>query len=101
MDELDKKISDLIDQYDELDKEYISYLEADMNREAKKIQNKMYKIEYKIAQLEDEKEYGLKSDMKRTIQLYRKFINYKGMSIEFENFVEKEGEEEENEQWYV
>ncbi len=94
MNDFDKNISDLINQYDELDKEYINYLEADMNKEARKIKNKMYKIQDEISKLEEQRDYGLKEDMKKTIQLYKKFINYKGMSLEFENFAEKEEEEE-------
>lgn len=94
MNSFDKKISDLIDQYNELDKEYISYLEADMNKEARRIHNKMYKIDEEIRTLEEQRDYGLKQDMKRTIELYRKFIKSKGLTYEFENFVENEEEEE-------
>ncbi len=94
MNGFDKRISDLIDQYNELDKEYIGYLEADMNKEARKIHNKMCKIDEEIRQLREKQEYGLKEDMKRTIELYRKFIKSKGLTYEFENFVENEEEEE-------
>ncbi len=95
MNGFDKRISDLIDQYNELDKEYISYLEADMNKEARKINNQMYKISEEIRKLEEQRDYGLKEDMKKTIDQYRKFITHKGLTLEFENFVEKEYEEEE------
>lgn len=94
MNSFDKKISDLIDQYNELDKEYTSYLEADMNKEARKIHNKMYKIDEEIRTLEEQRDYGLKQDMKRKIELYRKFIKSKGLTYEFENFIENEEEEE-------
>lgn len=94
MNRFDKRISNLIDQYNELDKEYISYLEADMNKEARKVNNKMQKINEEIRKLEEQRDYGLKEDMKKTIELYRKFIKSKGLSYEFENFVENEEEEE-------
>ncbi len=94
MNGFDKRTSDLIDQYNELDKEYINYLEADMNKEARKIHNKMYKIDEEIRQLREKQEYGLKEDMKRTIELYKKFIMRKGLTYEFENFAENEEEEE-------
>lgn len=94
MNSFDKRISNLIDQYNELDKEYISYLEADMNKEARKVNNKMQKINEEIRKLEEQRDYGLKEDMKKTIELYRKFIKSKGLSYEFEKFVENEEEEE-------
>lgn len=95
MNGFDKRISDLIDQYNDLDKEYINYLEADMNKEARKIHNKMYKINEKIRQLEERRDYGLKEDMKRKIELYKKFIIRKDLTYEFENFIENEEEQEE------
>lgn len=95
MNGFDKRISDLIDQYNDLDKEYINYLEADMNKEARKIHNKMYKINEEIRQLEERRDYGLKEDMKRKIELYKKFIIRKGLTYEFENFIENEEEQEE------
>lgn len=98
MNNFDKKISDLIDQYNELDKEYISYLEADMNKEARKINNQMYKISEEIRKLEEQRDYELKEDMKKTIDQYRKFITHKSLTLEFENFVEKEYVEEEEEE---
>lgn len=94
---LNIKISDLIDQYDELDKEYISYLEADMNKEAKKINNKMQKINEEIRKLKEQRDYGLKEDMKKTIELYRKFIKSKGLTYEFENFIEYQENDQEEE----
>lgn len=94
MNGFDKRISELIDQYDELEKEYINYLEADMNKEARKTHNKMNKIDEEIRQLREKQEYGLKEDMKRKIELYRKFIKGKGLTYEFKNFAENEEEEE-------
>ena len=93
MTNIDKRIEELVDQYDELEKEYINYLEADMNKEARKTHNKMEKINEKIGNLEEQRDYGLKEDMKKTINLYKKFISIKGLSYEFDNFVEKEEEE--------
>lgn len=93
MTNIDKRIEELVDQYDELEKEYINYLEADMNKEARKTHNKMEKINEKIGNLEEQRDYGLKEDMKKTINLYKRFISIKGLSYEFDNFVEKEEEE--------
>ena len=93
MTNIDKRIEELVDQYDELEKEYINYLEADMNKEARKTHNKMEKINEKIRNLGEQRDYGLKEDMKKTINLYKKFISIKGLSYEFDNFVEKEEEE--------
>ena len=93
MTNIDKRIEELVDQYDELEKEYINYLEADMNKETRKIHNKMEKINEKIRNLGEQRDYGLKEDMKKTINLYKKFISIKGLSYEFDNFVEKEEEE--------
>lgn len=97
MNSFDRRISDLIDQYNELDKEYISYLEADMNKEARKVNNKMQKINGEIRKLEEQRDYGLKEDMKKTIELYRKFIKSKGLTYEFENFVEYQENDQEEE----
>lgn len=93
MTNIDKRIEELVEQYDELEKEYINYLEADMNKEARKTHNKMEKINEKIGNLEEQRDYGLKEDMKKTINLYKRFISIKGLSYEFDNFVEKEEEE--------
>ena len=93
MTNIDKRIEELVEQYDELEKEYINYLEADMNKEARKIHNKMEKINEKIRNLGEQRDYGLKEDMKKTINLYKRFISIKGLSYEFDNFVEKEEEE--------
>ena len=94
MNGFDRKISELTDERDKLEKEYIEYLEADMNKEAKKINNKMHKIESKILNLMEKQEYGLKEDMKKKINQYRKFIDKKGLNYEFDNFIENEDEEE-------
>jgi len=64
MNGFDRKISELTDERDKLEKEYIEYLEADMNKEAKKINNKMHKIESEILNLMEKQEYGLKEDEK-------------------------------------
>lgn len=94
MNGFDRKISELTDERDKLEKEYIEYLEADMNKEAKKINNKMHKIESEILNLMEKQEYGLKEDMKKKINQYRKFIDKKGLNYEFDNFIENEDEEE-------
>ena len=94
MNGFDRKISELTDERDKLEKEYIEYLEADMNKEAKKINNKMHKIESEILNLMEKQEYGLREDMKKKINQYRKFIDKKGLNYEFDNFIENEDEEE-------
>lgn len=84
------RIDELIDQYEKLDKEYMDYLEADMNKEARRINNKMHKISKEISELREKQEYGLKEDMKRKIELCKKFIKSKGLVNEFDRFIQKE-----------
>lgn len=96
MDGFTTEINELIDKREKLEKEYIEYLEADMNKEARKINNKMQKISDEIRKLEEQRDYGLKEEMKKTIDQYKKFITHKGLTLEFENFIEKGYEEEED-----
>lgn len=95
MDGFAKKIDELREEQDKFEKEYMEYLEADMNKEARRVNNKMHKIEEEINQLIEKQEYGLKEDMKKKINQYKKFISKKGLTYEFDNFVEEEEEEEE------
>lgn len=97
MDYYDKKINELQEQYDKLERNRMDYLEADMNREAGRISKKMYKISDEISQLREKQEYGLNQDMKKAINLYKKFLDYKGLNKEFESFAEKEEQYEEAE----
>lgn len=94
MDGITRKINELLDEYEQVEKEYMAYLEADMNKEARKCSNKMHKITDTINKLTDQRDYGLKMDMKRKIDLYEKFINKKCLRYEFNNFLEEEEEEE-------
>ena len=96
MDGFTTEINELIDKREKLEKEYIEYLEADMNKEARKINNKMQKISEEIRKLEEQRDYGLKEEMKKIIDQYKKFITHKGLTLEFENFIEKGYEEEED-----
>lgn len=93
MDGITRKINELIDEYEQIEKEYINYLEADMNTEARKLNNKMHKITEQINKLSDQRDYGVKEDMKRKIDLYEKFITKKSLKYEFCNFLEEEEEE--------
>ncbi len=95
MDGFAKKIDELREEQDKFEKEYMEYLGADMNKEARRVNNKMHKIEEEINQLIEKQEYGLKEDMKKKINQYKKFISKKGLTYEFDNFVEEEEEEEE------
>jgi len=92
MDRFTKKIHELIDEYEETEKVYMEYLEANMKNDARKYYNKMHKIQDEIGRLEEQRNYGLKEDMKRKIDLYEKFINKKCLRYEFNNFVEEEEE---------
>lgn len=93
MDGITQKINELIDEYEQIEKEYMIYLEADMNTEARKLNNKMHKITEQINKLSDQRDYGVKEDMKRKIDLYEKFITKKCLKYEFCNFLEEEEEE--------
>lgn len=94
MDGITRKINELINEYEQIEKEYMVYLEADMNKEARKLNNKMHKITEQINKLTDQRDYGLKEDMKRKIDLYEKFITQKCLRYEFNNFLEEEEEQE-------
>lgn len=94
MDGITRKINELLDEYENVEKEYIACLEADMNKEARKFNNKMHKITDEINKLTDQRDYGLKEDMKRKIDLYEKFITKKCLKYEFNNFLEEEEEQE-------
>lgn len=94
MDGITRKINELINEYEQIEKEYMVYLEADMNKEAQKLNNKMHKITEQINKLTDQRDYGLKEDMKRKIDLYEKFITQKCLRYEFNNFLEEEEEQE-------
>lgn len=92
MDGFAKKIDELREERDKFEKEYMEYLEADMNKEARRVNSKMHKIEEEINQLIEKQEYGLKENMKKKINQYKKFICKKGLTYEFDNFVEEEEE---------
>lgn len=94
MDGFTKKIDELREEQEKYEKDYMNYLEADMNKEARRAYNKMHKIEDEINKLIEKREYGLKEDMKKKIEQYKKFINKKGLTYEFDNFAQEEEEEE-------
>lgn len=104
--EVREKIDDLFDKYEELDKEYISYKEADMNREAGQVHKRMDKVYEEINQLrvkenmlkiKEQEEKENNNTYLQKIKLYEKFIKDKGLINDFDNF-EFTSEDEESEE---
>lgn len=67
---------------EELEKQYIEYLEADMNKEASKIKTKINKIKDKI----ELQELRKLKDLKYENDKYKQFIKHRGLEAEFNRF---------------
>ncbi len=103
---LKKQIDILYDQYEELEKQYIEYKEADMNREAGRVDNEKYKIYLEIENLKTNlklKELAERERKDKTILQQRKidkleqFLSDKGLIDEFDRYELDIREEEEEE----
>ena len=107
IEELEKRVEKLKDKYEELHKNYIGYLEVDMNRQAGLVNAKKFKVGKEISLLEsriklkkelkkikEEEMYGISQKMKKDIKLYEMFLRINGLEEEFESFREKQEEEE-------
>lgn len=101
-----EKINELLDRYEELDKEYTSYKEVDMNREAGQVHKRRDKIYEEINQLrvkeswlkiKEQEEKENNNAYLQKIKLYEKFIKDKGLINDFDNF-EFTSEDEESEE---
>lgn len=108
MKKIKDELEELQEEYETLDKEYIAYLEADMNRQAAIINRKKNKVadkiefikaqrafEKEIKKIKEEEMYGIRQEMKKELKLYGQFIQSKGLVNEYENFKEEQEEEEE------
>ena len=92
-----KQIGILSNQYEELDREYIEYKEADMNREAGRIANKKYKISLELDNLKSR--LKLKEVVeKEKVDIFERFLVDKGLIDEFDRY-ELDIKEEEEELW--
>ena len=89
-----KQIGILSNQYEELDREYIEYKEADMNREAGRIANKKYKISLELDNLKSR--LKLKEVVeKEKVDIFERFLVDKGLIDEFDRYELDIKEEEE------
>lgn len=102
-----KQIDILSNQYEELDREYIEYKEADMNREAGRIANKKYKIsleldnlksKLKLKELVEKEKKDKIFSLQRRIDIFERFLVDKGLIDEFDRY-ELDIKEEEEELW--
>ncbi len=80
------RLEQLRKQEDELEQERMSYLEADDNRSAKRIEKKLYKVR-ELIEVENENGY---IEMKRKLKIYKKYIHITGLEKPFNDFYEKE-----------
>lgn len=104
IDKVKRQIEKLSNQYEKLEREYTEYREADMNREAGRINNKKYKIYLEIEHLKSNlklKELIEKEKSDRVFSLQRKidklerFLIDKGLIDEFDKYESNIEEEEE------
>lgn len=108
IEEIKKQIDILSNQYEELDRKYIEYKEADMNREAGRIENKKYKISLELDNLKSrlklkevvERERTDKIfSLQRKIDIFERFLVDKGLIDEFDRYeLDIREEEEESEE---
>lgn len=104
---LEKRVEQLREKYKELDKKYIGYLEADMNRQAGIANKKKNEVEKEIyflidrikskkefKRIKEEEMYGISQKMKSDLKLYELFLRNKGLIDDFEIFKEEYEEEE-------
>ena len=107
IEDLEKRVEQLKNKYIELDKKYIGYLEADMNRQAGSINKKKNEVEKEIyflidrikskkefKRIKEEEMYGISQKMKSDLKLYEMFLINKGLVNEFETFKDEQEEEE-------
>lgn len=76
------------EEIEKLEKEYIEYKEADMNREAGKVHAKLNRLKQK----QELQELGTIKEIQDKYNKALKFIKSKGQQQEFENYLRKLGE---------
>lgn len=107
LEDLEKRLEQLRVKYIALDKEYIGYLEADMNRQAGFANKRKHEVEKEInflksrikskkelKRIKEEEMYGISQKMKNDLKLYEMFLRNRGLIDEFEAFKEEQEEEQ-------
>ncbi|MBE5820184.1 MAG: hypothetical protein E7310_05170 [Clostridiales bacterium] len=107
LEDLEKRLEQLRVKYIALDKEYIGYLEADMNRQAGLVNKRKHEVEKEInflksrikskkelKRIKEEEMYGISQKMKNDLKLYEMFLRNRGLIDEFEAFKEEQEEEQ-------
>lgn len=86
---INKRIKELEKQIEKLEYDEMAYLEADKNKEASRIRTKRRKAEAELATLKLQKDYGSREEMMKKIINYKIYLRNKGLTKDFENFVER------------
>jgi len=107
LEDLEKRLEQLRVKYIALDKEYIGYLEADMNRQAGLVNKRKHEVEKEInflksrikskkelKRIKEEEMYGISQKMKNDLKFYEMFLRNRGLIDEFEAFKEEQEEEQ-------
>ena len=81
-----KNKNELLDEMEKLENDRTSYLEADMNSMARKIEKKLYKIQDQLEIIELEEKINIKNEIK----IYAEFVHYTGQEQEYEKFRKNE-----------
>ena len=88
-----EQINILEDKYNDLDKEYMEYKEADMNREAGQVERRKHKVfdelellnsKLKLKELVEKERKDKTIALQRKIDIYEHFLNKKGLFDEFQ-----------------
>ena len=85
----DKRIEELEKQIEKFEYDEMAYLEADKNREASRIRTKRRKAEAELDILKSQKEHGSREEMMKKLINYKIYLNNKGLTKDFESFVER------------
>ena len=86
---INKRIKELEKQIEKLEYDEMAYLEADKNKEASRIRTKRRKAEAELETLKLQKDYGSREEMMKKIINYKIYLRNKGITKDFENFVER------------
>lgn len=86
---LNKRIQELEKQIEKLEYDEMAYLEVDKNREASRIRTKRRKAEAELDALKLQKEHGSREEMMKKLINYKIYLNNKGLTKDFEAFVER------------
>lgn len=86
---INKRIKELEKQIEKLEYDEMAYLEADKNKEASRIRTKRRKAEAELDALKLQKDYGSREEMMKKIINYKIYLRNKGLTKDFENFVER------------